>query len=425
MNVAQNTFENILDQVQCSNLNFKIDLSPFSAVISLKKTLVKDKFGISRPLPTIETPHRHLSAENQILRDKISHQEKVIKSLKSNYESSVLDCEETHQEKNQLESEIENLRLKVKIEPTYSLDTSNEEAIRALEIAVNEKENKIKCYKIELKNVQSKHEKVNLENKSFKIEKENLLREINVLSIASKTANKETKEDAKKYETDKKQLEKQLEVLINFKNKHEAEARELIKKQKKIVKKERKETKKAAESEVKRLQEERKVEKKEVFATFTYNLDQDNVEPLSFCLHNPPCTSRQPLPPPHGPKSLKTVELEAEVCKTESIQSFTENVLQFMRQEPGDTLDTAIDKLEALKAILEPEEVNETEATESSLDELIREVKTTKEAIENLNKEEEYDDDYFDEMMDPDLPRHYWGGPDWNELIFFEDEEEV
>ena len=124
---SHNIFENILHQVKCSNLNFKIDLSPFSAVISLKKSLVKDKSWISRLPPPIQTPPLHrLSEENQILSDKTLQQEK---ELKSDYENSALDCED----------------------------------IRALRNDVNEKENKLKMNKIELKNVQFNHEKINLE----------------------------------------------------------------------------------------------------------------------------------------------------------------------------------------------------------------------------------------------------------------------
>ena len=42
---ASATFDCLLMQVQNSKLNFKVDLSPFSAVISLKKTFIKDRFG--------------------------------------------------------------------------------------------------------------------------------------------------------------------------------------------------------------------------------------------------------------------------------------------------------------------------------------------------------------------------------------------
>ena len=95
-----------------------------------------------------------------------------------------------------------------------------------------------------------------------------------------------------------------------------------------------------------------------------------------------------------------------------------EKVQDFIKQEPGETLNHNIYKLESLKAILEPDNTEE----ESELDKIIKSVKVTKEAIENLtNTEDEYDDEYLQEMMDSTLPRHYWGGEDGNELIFEDD----
>ena len=41
------TFSSILNEIQVSNLNFKIELTPFSAVITLKKTAIKNSKGSS------------------------------------------------------------------------------------------------------------------------------------------------------------------------------------------------------------------------------------------------------------------------------------------------------------------------------------------------------------------------------------------
>ena len=49
---ASKTFEVIIDQIKSSNLNFHIQQSPFSAVISLKKTLIKDRSGFTLKPPT-------------------------------------------------------------------------------------------------------------------------------------------------------------------------------------------------------------------------------------------------------------------------------------------------------------------------------------------------------------------------------------
>ena len=98
-----------------------------------------------------------------------------------------------------------------------------------------------------------------------------------------------------------------------------------------------------------------------------------------------------------------------------------EHFRKFMKQEPGETLDDTIKKLEALKTMLEP--TNDDETKESEFDNLILLVKSTKEAIETLvNTEDEYDKEYLDNLFDDGLPRHYWGGEDGNELIFDEDE---
>ena len=43
---ASKAFDQILEYVKSSNLNFCLQLSPFSANISIKKTLTKDKSGV-------------------------------------------------------------------------------------------------------------------------------------------------------------------------------------------------------------------------------------------------------------------------------------------------------------------------------------------------------------------------------------------
>ena len=43
--MAASTFDLILSNIQKSNLNFCIQVSPFSATISLKKSFAKDKSG--------------------------------------------------------------------------------------------------------------------------------------------------------------------------------------------------------------------------------------------------------------------------------------------------------------------------------------------------------------------------------------------
>ena len=55
--LASNTFDFILEQIKKSSLNFQIQLSPFSAYISLKKSLVTDKSGVPQ-LPRLASGAR-------------------------------------------------------------------------------------------------------------------------------------------------------------------------------------------------------------------------------------------------------------------------------------------------------------------------------------------------------------------------------
>ena len=109
--VASNTFEFLLDQIKSSNLNFQLQLSPFSAIISLKKTLVKDKFGSPLLPQTSSILLDNSMSEIAALTKKNLHLESVVKSLKSDYEISVLDCENSHKTIAQLEKEIEQVRM--------------------------------------------------------------------------------------------------------------------------------------------------------------------------------------------------------------------------------------------------------------------------------------------------------------------------
>ena len=66
--VAKRSFDSILEQVQASNLNFQLQVSPFSATISLKKTLIRDKFGnLLLPPSPILPNHEVFEHQNNLL----------------------------------------------------------------------------------------------------------------------------------------------------------------------------------------------------------------------------------------------------------------------------------------------------------------------------------------------------------------------
>ena len=107
--VASRTFNSILQQIQSSNLNFHLQISPFSANISLKKTLIKDKFGaplLLPPQPAVQLPAASCFAtyaDLAALAAKNLQLEKDLAILRKDYENSVNKCEAAHQNIKSLE----------------------------------------------------------------------------------------------------------------------------------------------------------------------------------------------------------------------------------------------------------------------------------------------------------------------------------
>ena len=61
--MATITFEKILKEIQSSNLNFQLQVSPFSAQISLKKSLVREGEGTLRIPPS--SPHLSTTQQDE------------------------------------------------------------------------------------------------------------------------------------------------------------------------------------------------------------------------------------------------------------------------------------------------------------------------------------------------------------------------
>ena len=92
-------FENVLQQVKLSRLNFRLDESPFSAVINLRKSFIKDKSGIVlRPPPPLIP---------ELDKNKILQLEKVVQSLQNDLESAVDDCGKVYKYKAKLEGDLD------------------------------------------------------------------------------------------------------------------------------------------------------------------------------------------------------------------------------------------------------------------------------------------------------------------------------
>ena len=135
--LATQYFESILYQIQNSALNFQIQLSPFGAGISLKKSFTKDKKG-TVVIPSLPLPFQRISSKSndvEILTRKNLELEDKLFSLKNEFAAAVDDCAAAQAavevctiEKNKLENEIKLLKNNIEDqdEPVINSQERNE-----------------------------------------------------------------------------------------------------------------------------------------------------------------------------------------------------------------------------------------------------------------------------------------------------------
>ena len=76
-------FEEILRTIQSSNLNFHLNISPFSAIIHIKKSVITNKLGISLfPPPAYSVLIEQEKSLNIVLSQKIELLEHEIGALR-------------------------------------------------------------------------------------------------------------------------------------------------------------------------------------------------------------------------------------------------------------------------------------------------------------------------------------------------------
>ena len=139
---ASRTFETLLQQIQSSHLNFHLQVSPFSAVISLKKTFIRDRSGrLLLPPPQNPVTPTFIQAREDLAaltaKNKKLEMDKVI--LEQNYENSVLDCEAAYNIIRSLEEQIKNIKLK-----SESVDNDLNEIVKDQKETISFLENQLK-----------------------------------------------------------------------------------------------------------------------------------------------------------------------------------------------------------------------------------------------------------------------------------------
>ena len=209
--LAAQTFDKILDVIQRSNLNFQLQVSPFSAYISLKKSLVKDRSGSFLQPPPI-TP-----LLSPTLVDDVAKHLARIDELESDLQI----------QKNSCENAVEKCK-------------AANEMIKLCEEKCTKLEKENKALKQENKTLVTK-----LESKAFDLNQTKatvveLNKDKNALSVALKSAKQELITQSKTSERKLTEHQKKLDELNEYKTKKVNEERTERLQKKKDLKKERK-----------------------------------------------------------------------------------------------------------------------------------------------------------------------------------------
>ena len=197
---ASRKFDSILEQILSSNLNFQLQISPFSANISLKKTPIKDLSGVPvLPPPTSASPSSNATASAT---DLAAYAAKTIKlendlsSLRRDYEDAIEDSAAAH------------LRLK-------SMESQPSVKVESLYKELSEKNDLVESLKLEISNLKSA-------SKMTESIIEDQKDEIDYLEKANKKANKISNNLNKEFSAVKVKFNKEKELFLK---EHKAEVK--------------------------------------------------------------------------------------------------------------------------------------------------------------------------------------------------------
>ena len=133
--LATETFYHLLEQVQKSGLNFHMQASPYSAVISVKKSFIKDMSGkLILPLPRNENVSAIIDRNEKLELD--------IKTLTKLHEDTLRDCERAYETIKSLETKQKELRIKVE-ETKINKEKLLEAEVKKLESTIKNRDKEI------------------------------------------------------------------------------------------------------------------------------------------------------------------------------------------------------------------------------------------------------------------------------------------
>ena len=215
---ASEALNEIIQNIQSSNLNFNVNHTPFSAYITIRSSFNKNY----APPPPVPVSIDHLNARN--------YDSEKVKELEQENLILCLQVKSLEKENCLIRTEFENLSKSIKTHDSANLKAKSE----------------VSTIQEEKRMLQIKHEKVCAEIRSLKSEKEDLLLELKNYSVADKSKTKEIFELKRCIE----KFENQLKDLRDFKEQKLAEDLAVKLQKKKQNKKARQELQKEAKLKV-------------------------------------------------------------------------------------------------------------------------------------------------------------------------------
>ena len=171
--LAMNAFDHIINEIQTSNLNFQMQISPFSAMISLKKSLIKAKSGALHST-SFKTPTQRIPSSEAVIADLVAKNIQLEKDLAcaiandNDYCLKIKSLEEEFFSKRETEDKMrmksldrEFLNLKIENEKYREKIKKQEEKIIHNENMVKTKSKIIKKLNEEMNEAKTKNEKEN------------------------------------------------------------------------------------------------------------------------------------------------------------------------------------------------------------------------------------------------------------------------
>ena len=171
--LAMNAFDHIINEIQTSNLNFQMQISPFSAMISLKKSLIKAKSGALHST-SFKTPTQRIPSSEAVIADLVAKNIQLEKDLAcaiandndnrlkvKSLEEELFSKRETEDKMRLKSQDCEFLNLKIENEKYREKIKKQEEKIIHNENMVKTKSKIIKKLNEEMNEAKTKNEKEN------------------------------------------------------------------------------------------------------------------------------------------------------------------------------------------------------------------------------------------------------------------------